>query len=396
MADPLGVFMRKLFFLPLICGIVVLTSCAPRPDKTIVQSYLQADPSNREVLFAFQAGRQLQELWSDLADRFSRENPWGITVIPRNYGFAADPALELEKTDLPGLVLTGLDWGTLPLSSGVDLFPLLAHPEWGVAWEPKDEIRRQYLVKNDRWQLPFLPLLRDANLLYVNLSSRAIPEDPRAVWEEGEFVFSLDEASLSTVHFALGGRVRDRKGEFREDKKNWDEAKGLISLAMAGGLALPETEKFQGQIDFTSGKVPVSMDTLSGLAYYRRSLDAFGASFTWDAVVYPYDRKRGGMNLWDLGVQIADAEASDVLASWLFYKWLMGPEIQAELADATGLLPVNPGAASLLASQSDPVYLRVLEEYLTAPRQTYPRTGGSGDYLKSLVEDLRIETNAGF
>ena len=388
--------MRKVLLLILLSGIYLLTSCAPRPDREALQAYDGADPSNREVLFAFQAGRQLQEVWSEQAARFSRENPWGITVMPRNYGYAVDPALELEKTGLPGLVLTGLDWGTLALSSGADLFPLLAHPEWGVAWDPEDEIRRQYLVKDDTWRLPFLPLLRDVNLLFVNLSSRALPEDPRTVWEEGGFVFSLDEASLSTVHFALGGQARDRKGKFREDEKTWEEAKTLVSLAVTEGMALPETEKFQGQIDFTSGKVPASLDTLSGLTYYRRSLDAFGASFAWDAVVYPYDPKRGGMNLRDLGVQIASGDASDVLASWLFFKWLLSPEIQAELADATGLLPVNPRAASLLASQSDPVYLRVLEEYLTAPRQTYPRTGGSGDYLKSLVEGLRLETSAGF
>lgn len=384
--------MRKVLFLILLSGIYLITSCAPRPDGEALQAYDTADPSGRQVVFAFQAGRQLEVVWTGLADRFSRENPWGIEVIPRNYGFSADPARELEKTGQPGLVLTGLEWGALPLSPGADLFPLQAHPEWGASWEPEDEIRDHYLVRDGEWKIPFLPLLRDVDLLYVNLSARAVPEDPRTVWQEGGFVFPLDEAALSTVHFSLGGRVRTRKGEFLEDTKTWDQAKSLVSRAVQEGLARPEAEKFQGQIDFTTGAVPVSLDTLSGLSYYRRSLEAFGASFDWDAVVYPYERKKGGMNLWDLGVQIIPGESPDVLAGWLFYKWLMGAEVQADLAEATGLLPVNPGAAPLLGSRSDPVYLRILEEYLAAPRRIYPRTERAGEYLNSVLEGLVRET----
>jgi len=393
MADPVGVFMRKSVFFIIIPVFIFLASCAPRPGREAFQAYDTADPSERQVIFAFQAGRQLEVVWSSLAERFSRENPWGIEVIPRNYGFSSDPAREMEKNGQPGLVLTGLEWGSLPLSPGADLFPLQAHPEWGASWAPEDEIKDHYLIRDGEWKIPFLPLLRDADLLYVNLSARAVPEDPRSVWQEGGIVFPLDEAALSTVHFSLGGRVRTRKGEFLEDTKIWNQARSLVSQAVQGGLARPEAEKFQGQIDFTTGAVPVSLDTLSGLSYYRRSLEAFGASFAWDAVVYPYERKKGGMNLWDLGVQIIPGEASDVLAGWLFFKWLLGAEVQAELAEVTGLLPVNPGAAPLLGSRSDPVYLRILEEYLMAPRRIYPRSERAGAYLSSVVAALLMEAS---
>ncbi len=301
----------------------------------------------------------------------------------------------MAEEGIPGLVLTGLDEGPSQPFQGADLFPLLFHPEWGFSWEPDGEIRDHYLIKEEVWKLPFLPLLRDTDLLYVNLSARAVPEDPRTVWREGGFVFPLDESALATIHFALGGLMRNRRGELLEDPKTWDETRSLITGALEEGLALPEIEKFQGQIDFASGVSPVAMDTLSGLSYYRRSLEAFGSSFPWDAVIYPYDVKKGGMNLRDLGIQILPGRPSEVLAAWLFYRWLMTPVIQADLAEVTGLLPVNGRAAAFLGSRGDSVYLRILEEYLSAPRRIYPQTPGSQEFLSALVESL-AEDAGGF
>ena len=373
-----------------IVFLLFLSGCEPAPSRRAIKDFDEVDPGGQKVTFYYREGENFQWNWEELFRRFSDENPWGIRVVGETPGDPEELWNELITQGRTGMALFGQNGPAAPPDQGADLFPLYAHPQWGIKGvSPLEEDLPRYLVKQSEWRLPFLPLLRDVDVLYINLDEGRVPEDPQMVWKLPRLAFFPDGRTLFSVSSSLGGEVGKPGGAFSPGKGDWKLGFSFVEEAVARGLAIPERKRYQGQMWFSSGEALASLNALSGLSYYERTIEAFGSDFSWTISSLP-TRSSGELALWDVGITILPGAPEEVLASWLFYRWCMEAANQARLVEAAGLLPLNSGAIEHLSVflGDHPPYGKVFDSYLALPRRVFPRNAKEGALLTRLDEEM--------
>ena len=381
--------MQKTQYPLLIITVILLLGCTPGPSRRAVAAFDSVDPAGQEVSFYYQGGGELQSVWEGFFRRFFDTNPWGIRVIGENRMVDGEVWEGLLSQGKTGLVLFGQEAAIQ--EGAADLFPLYAHPRWGMKGvDPLAADLPFYLVKTSPWGLPYLPLLRDMDLLYINLDRGAVPGDPRMVWELPRLIFPPDARTQCAVFFSLGGEARSRKGAFLPGEDGWQSSRSSVEEAVARGLALPGKEKYSGQLQFSSGEAWASLDALSGLIYYEQTIEVFGSGFSWTLAPFPVEPQGGALAVWDLGIQILPGPPEAVLASWLFFLWCLEPANQAGLVAATGLLPLNRAALGYLSAflGEHPPYRGIFDSYLGLPRRVFPRNSEGIAFFAQLNEEM--------
>lgn len=322
------------------------------------------------------AGRAAETL-EDLAMEFSLSNPFGIWVEVDAYG-SENLMLEALQRDVdagevPALMaIHPYQASQTPEDvSFVDLSAFFDDPNWGFTAEEQADIPDVFLdqfITEDR--LPALPVLPQATVLFYNKS-----------WAEelGFTAQPMDEAQFRAQSCAATFANRDDENEENDGTGGWlvnFDPKVLLSWyrAFDGPSFSNELPSFDNQAGedafgflkatFDQGCIWIGRQSepfyyfanryalmyagaLDQIPIQTGWMDQAGNQDEWVSMGFP--GSAGETLLIDgPGLMITNGNPEAELAAWLFAKYLLEPEAQAELVQRTFTLPVRNSSRSLL------------------------------------------------
>lgn len=349
--------------------------------------YEGIDPSGQTVVYWHQYTEDSSQgdTMSALIAEFNSSNEYGITVEAIHQG-SYGPIEDLMNTailsgELPNLVAGYANavagWANEGLV--VDIEGLLYDPEWGLSAEEQSKLNFDLLDVN---KLDFAPFngMRVAwanqnslNVFYTNLDivealgfERRVP----ATLAEFEAISCAAGASedyqgyplgTGTSHFesfvaAYGGAIFDSEtGEYIFESDAVVATMELFTRMLANNCAYLYAERYQNTGDFSLGITPFAAGSSAGIPFI--TWDAATAEMTdeWVITAFPGAEGVGAtIQLFVPSQAILTAAPEQELATWLFVKFLAGPEAQLAWSGATGYFSIRNDIEVTAADFTEP------------------------------------------
>jgi multiple sugar transport system substrate-binding protein len=350
---------------------------APEPSPTPLPT-LGVDPRSMrglslQVWHAF-AG-PAYDLFSRQAAQFNAENSWGILINPTGYGdytslFDAVNT-SLNSTQPPDLVAAlpeqALAWDAA--GAVVDLNPYLIDPQWSLPAGASADFPAIFWAQDEvNGRRLGLPAQRSARLLFYNQTwAKELGFDtPPATAEE-----FLRQACAANASFLRDKDVtNDRKGGWVVDTR-WQTTYSWL-LAFGGGVvdgsdygfrtdpnlaalqfmknlsdrqcAWPSETPFES---FAARTALFIGGDLSELPVELNSMSSLKNPDQW--TVIPFPGSQGNVVVpYGPSYTILKSAPERQLAAWLFARWLLSPENQAQWVEATGLFPLRNSVLDMI------------------------------------------------
>jgi ABC-type glycerol-3-phosphate transport system substrate-binding protein len=159
-----------------------------------------------------------------------------------------------------------------------------------------------------------------------------------------------DAATFATWVLSRGGELLSADGK----QAAFDQKVGLDTLTFLNDLfakkyAIVAAKAFQDQIDFSLGKVAFTFDTTAGLPAYDRVIKSASKPITWGIAPSPRTVKEPVVILYGPSVTIFRTTPEKQRAAFVFLKWLVGNDPNAEWIQATASFPARQSTKSALA-----------------------------------------------
>ncbi|MDF1521071.1 MAG: extracellular solute-binding protein [Brevefilum sp.] len=371
----------------------IMEQAQPTPTDALPE--IEVDPNDLDgisIRFVHPWSGAAGEVFQDIAMKFSLSNSWGIWVDVESQGneevLIAEVLSDLEKGDLPGLIAVhpyALGWLDM-----VQLNNYFNHPEFGMGEDEREDIPAGFLdpfTVDDK--LTALPVAPQAVVLFYNqtwaeaLGFVSYPEDEDAFTAQscagtaanladddpendytGGWLMNFDPAVLLSWYTAFGGEIHEGEMlQFNTDagrsafgylEELYSPAKGCIWV---GRQPVPYQY-------FSDHYALMYAGTLDQIPLQMRWLEQFENKDQWTVMGFP--GLDGEVVMVDSpGLFIMENTPEEQLASWLFAKHLLSPEIQAQLVQSMFTLPVRNSA------------MAYLEDFVT----TYPQWGSAYNRL---------------
>lgn len=320
-------------------------------------------------------------LFDSQVAEFNRANAWGILVRAtgfQNYTELYEGASEaLNGPDRPDVVVGlpeyAVEWhaqGTV-----VDLNPYLSDPVFGlgsaeiadfpsVFWE-QDQVgdtrlgmpaqrTARLLLYNQTWASelgyenpPASATEFREQACKANLSMRA-DADPQNDGRGGWLIDTHPITALSWL-LAFGGGAQDN-GSFRFLTPQNIEATRFVKGLSDDGCAwkTQSVEPLTRFVDRSALFATASLDDLPDLA---RAFASAGSLDQW--TVLPFPGAEGSvLVVYGSTYILFDSDDPNQLAAWLFVRWLLSPENQADWVNSAGLFPLQASTMDLLTDYS--------------------------------------------
>lgn len=374
-------------------------SATPLPPSPTPASTLPVQAEELKGLpveFWFAAGEADRPPLLDLIDGFNQENQWGIQVIGvplDGFGVMEDRFRQaLQQGGLPGL-LAGYSEQVLYWGAGgpgvVDLSSYVADPAWGMSpeavadfypaiWERETQARIApgtgaglrvglpwvrsglVLLYNLTWaeQLDFssLPSTPDEFRQQACAGAQAnLQDEDRENDGTGGYLISVDTSSLLSWIFAFSGGVTSQDGEgYRFDTPESAAALGLLKGLYAGGCAwISESPLPYGE--FAARRALFTAVTLAELPSVQAALADVGNQDAWTVLPFLSPDGPAVIDIYGPSLILLKSSPAEQLAAWLFARWLVSPEIQADWIVKSGYFPTRLSALTL--AQKEPALL---------------------------------------
>jgi multiple sugar transport system substrate-binding protein len=328
-------------------------------------------PWNQDMAFTIEA----------LVDQFNLENGYGILVSATGH-----------SSDLYQDVLAGISAGIVPDiaaapnnqiqswdtygNSVVDMNVYVEDPDWGltgleisdfypVLWE-------QDLFEGKRLGLP---TIASGTVVVYNqtwaqeLGFESPPTTPVDFKTQacaaatanndgtGGWIASMDPATMMSWIFAFGGNGLNREGNgYDFDTPEVEEAFDYIKALFESGCAWVPEDRYPDR-GFATRQGLFYTASVSGFPYLVASFDSNENDDEWRAIPFPSPNGEPVINLFGPAYTILRSTPEKQLAAWLFITWLIQPENQARLIEASNTFPVRKSV------------IHFLEEYAVANPQ---------------------------
>jgi ABC-type glycerol-3-phosphate transport system substrate-binding protein len=353
-------------------------------------------------------------LFQSQVSQFNTENEWGIVVSEQSQGNYSELFLQtdaaIEDSSYPQIVI-GFPEHALEWQEHVaDLSPYVTDPIYGlsptdisdfpaVIWE-QDEVNGQRFS---------IPAQRTARFLLYNQSwARELGfESPPATSAEFEQQVCAAHTAVGTdenpdndalggwlvdTHamtplswmIAFGGGVQEEQGYRFLTPGNiaaFRFAKTLQqkNCAWVASPDLPVPDRF------ATRQALFATASLEDLPAYVRAFSAANNSDEWTVLKFPGD-ERDVLVVYGSSLIMFESDDVTQLASWLFMRWLLGPENQARWIQSTGLFPLRSSTMELLGeySASHPQWAEAVK--LLADGETTPKLA-SWRLVRVMLED---------
>lgn len=354
------------------------TSAVTPTPATPVQ--LQVDPADLAgivVRFVHPWMGEMADALALAASQFSLSNEWDIWVEVEATG--GDNALleavqaDLDENNLPGLIaaypyaLTELDGQYF----SVNLTDYFYNPDWGFSPETQADIPAVFLEQfTDEGHLAALPVASQATVLFYNqtwgqaLGFAGLPRDAESFAEQscaavfgnyddenedndgtGGWLINQDPEVLASWYAAFGGEL-PVSGEILFNTEGGVDALGYLKDTYSDGCIWlgrrPEPYYY-----FANRYALIYAGTLDQIPYQAGWMASSGSSDDWTVMGFP--GPVGEVMLVDSpGLMVTADTPENQMAAWLFARYLLSPEVQAELVRSGFSLPVRESALDLL------------------------------------------------
>jgi ABC-type glycerol-3-phosphate transport system substrate-binding protein len=310
------------------------------------------------------------DVFTNQVAQFNAVNEWGILVKPTGYGDytalfdAVNAALDSGQTpdllaSLPEQTLTWAASGAV-----VDLNPYLNDPSWGLGKDAIADIPSIFWAQdNDDGKQLGLPAQRSARFLFYN-----------ETWAH-ELGFDGPPATADEFH----QQACAANASFRKDKDpqndgyggwivdtHWQTAYSWL-LAFGGGVVSGNAYGFRtdpnlATLQFVKGLFddhcawlsiePTPFDSfarrsalfvsgdLAELSLEMDSMSRLKNADEWTVIPFP-GPQTSTVVVYGPSYTLLKSAPEKQLAAWLFARWLLSPENQAQWVEATGLFPLR-------------------------------------------------------
>ena len=319
-------------------------------------------------------------LFESQVAKFNTENEWGIVVLAEskdNYSeIYSQTSAALDESNNPQIVVAlpehALAWG----EDVTDLNPYVHDPEFGlsaldmsdfasVIWR-QDEVdgkrfgapaqrTARFILYNQTWarELGFDSPPEDSSefeaqscAAHIALTGDSDPNNDSL----GGWLIDSNAATALSWMLAFDGGAQEEEGYRFLAPGNIAAFKYLKSLqqkncAWVASPDLPVNERFAArQALFVTASLEEFPDQ-------SRAFSALSNTDEWVALPFPGE-ERDALVVYGSSFVVFNTDAETQLASWLFIRWMLSPENQADWVKSTGLFPLRSSTMDLLADYS--------------------------------------------
>jgi multiple sugar transport system substrate-binding protein len=317
-------------------------------------------------------------LFEAQVEEFNSTNPWGIQVQAKslqNYNELYEQVSEaVYGPDRPDVVIGlpeyAVEWHAQ--EAVLELDPYVSDPVYGLSeaeiadfpsvfWE-QDQVAgvrlgmpaqrtARFLLYNQTWagelgfdDPPVTPREFQEQACKANLSMHADP-DPQHDGRGGWLIDAHPITALSWL-LAFGGGAQEEDG-FRFLRPENIEATRFVKGLAESGCAW-ETQDEQPLSKFVDRSALFATASLEDLPDLARDFASAGSTDKWTVLPFP-GSESSVMVVYGSSYILFASEDADQLAAWLFVRWLLSPENQADWVNSTGLFPLQASTMGLLA-----------------------------------------------
>ena len=306
-----------------------------------------------------------------LVARFNKDNAFGITVTPEpGQNLFEEVSQSLQDRAGPN-VTVGFNYHVLAWRSRAelpDLEDFLSDPVWGLDDVETESMFNTFFdsssVDGARSGLPFY---RTAEVLLYNTTwagelgfsnPPATPDELRlqacaantalrdlssgSYTPEGGLVLTYEPVALVAWMTAFNGGY----GKITADEAYaFDRAQNIESFIFLRGLlddgCAWTSEDAYPHADFAARRALFLPATLAGMPAQQAAMDAAGNSDAWTAIPYPAISGEPAALVYGPDLVLLPGEPEEVLAAWVFIKWLADPQNSAEWFEQSGYFPAR-------------------------------------------------------
>jgi multiple sugar transport system substrate-binding protein len=383
------------FLTSILLAVLMLSACTPAsvtpgadgtasavPDRTstplppIAVDPASLDGLNIQVWHAF-AG-EVNPIFTQQVAQFNSYNEWGITVTESGYGDyptlldAVNAAIEAGET--PVLVATLPEQTLAWDASGqvVDLNPYIADPQWGLGNGVAADFPELYWAQdNVNGRQLGLPAQRSTRVLYYNTTwaHELGFSNPPASADEfrqqacaanaafksdsslqndgyGGWIVDTDWQTSYSWLLGFGGSVQDGDTyRFRTDE-NLAALEFLKSL-YDDNCAWISTEA--APFDSFARRAALFVSSYLADAWLvENAMKQAGSTDDWTALPFP-GTDGSVLVVYGPSYSLLTSTPERQLAAWLFARWMISPENQAQWVEAAGLLPLRTSVVEMVS-----------------------------------------------
>lgn len=316
-------------------------------------------------------------LFESQVDEFNETNPWGILVrvtSQQNYTeLYAQAGAAVHGPNRPDVVIGlpeyAVEWHAQ--EAVLDLNPYISDPRYGLSgpeisdfpsvfWE-QDQVgdvrlgmpaqrTARFLLYNQTWaeELGFDGPPVTANEFQeqackANLSMRT-DQDPQNDGKGGWLIDAHPITNLSWL-LAFGGGAQEENG-FRFLRPENIEATRFIKGLAESGCAW-QTQAERPLNNFAERLALFATASLEDLPDLARDFASAGNTDKWTVLPFP-GTDSSAFVVYGASYILFTSDDADQLGAWLFVRWLLSPENQADWVNSAGLFPLQAATMGLL------------------------------------------------
>jgi len=316
-------------------------------------------------------------LFESQVEEFNRINPWGILVRAKSlqnytelYEQVSGAVHGPDRPDVVvGLPEYAVEWHAQ--EAVVDLNPYVSDPVYGLSgaeiadfpsvfWE-QDQVEgvrlgmpaqrtARFLLYNQTWanELGFdnAPVSAEEfqeQACKANLSMRA-DQDPQ---NDGKGGWLIDSHPITAISWllAFGGGAQEEDSFRFLTPENIEATRFIKGLAENGCAWKTQDERPLSKfVDRSALFATASLEDLPDLA---RDFASAGSTDKWTVLPFP-GPESSVMVVYGSSYILFASNDADQLAAWLFVRWLLSPENQADWVNSAGLFPLQASTMGLL------------------------------------------------
>jgi ABC-type glycerol-3-phosphate transport system substrate-binding protein len=317
-------------------------------------------------------------LLESLVEQFNQENEWGIEVTLTgqvNYSYLYENVTtSLPTPRRPDLVIALPEHARTWDEDGyvVDMTPYVNDPLYGLDQEARRDFAAAFWSQDDAGTRRLaLPAQRTARFLLWNqswadeLGFNSHPDQPEDLQQQacrahesmladagpendGLGGWAVDTHAMTALSWlmAFEGGVLEADG-YRFLTPNNIEAFGFLKTLQQDGCAW--TVPAGGDVieAFATRQALFATASLETFSDQARAFAAADNTDDWAPLAFP-GMDHDALVLYGSSYVTLESTGAEQLASWLFVRWMLQPEIDARWVTATGLFPLRASTLGLL------------------------------------------------
>jgi multiple sugar transport system substrate-binding protein len=327
------------------------------------------------------AGKTMQEL----VDEFNLNNEWRIVVVPvfQDGLERMSTSLEtaLQSGDAPDLAMgylyQALAWDVN--QALVDQQIYVDDPIWGFSLDEQADFYPAFWDQDvsDGKRLG-MPAQRSGQLLYYNQSwakelgfsfppvlptqfreqackaARANRQDRDPANDgSGGWIVSTNYAAMLGWIYAFGGEIlKEPEPALEQSVYQFNSPQNVQTFTFLrelydDGCAWVAESEFPNA-EFASRKGLFATDSILGIPYQVDAFASAGNQDQWTVIPFPSPSQEPAIDVYGPSYVILSSSPERQLAAWLFIKWLLLPQNQARIVEASGAFPLRASTLSYL------------------------------------------------